>query len=153
MKRNQQSVELVATICNHTYKSGRRCRDAVRDSGSFCSTHTRTHARTASPIVDPLVELAAELGDLTEIHELSEFLAKILKLACQNRISISRATALTFIANWLLNSLRLLKAEDRINAKDEPLEIDWTGIPRPQRESISAPPSHPIRLPHATHPA
>jgi hypothetical protein len=78
----------------------------VKPGGLLCATHA-----------DLLAEIAAELGDLSEISEVSQFLAKIVKLACQDRISISRTTALTFIANSLFNSLRLLNAEDRIAAQ------------------------------------
>jgi hypothetical protein len=43
----------------------------------------------------------------------------------------------------LLNSLRLLKAEDRIDAKENgTLEIDWTNVPRPDREN--SPPVTPV---------
>jgi hypothetical protein len=103
----------------------------------FCATHAKQNALTDPS--DPLAELASEFGDLCEIHEVSQFLSKILKLACQNRISLRRATALTFIANSLLTSFRLLNAEDRIAAKDpENLRIDWTCVPRPDRDRHSS---------------
>jgi hypothetical protein len=99
---------------------------------SFCATHAKQNALTDP--ADPLAELASELGDLSEIHEVSQFPSKILKLACQNRISLSRATALTFVANSLLTSFRLRNAEDRIAVKDpENLRNNWTGVPRPDR--------------------
>jgi hypothetical protein len=99
----------------------------------FCATHAKQNAPTDP--ADALAELASELGDLSEIHEVSQFPSKTLKLACQNRISLSRATALTFIANSLLTSFRLRNAEDRIAVKDpENLRIDWTGVPRYDRD-------------------
>jgi hypothetical protein len=99
----------------------------------LCATHAKQNALTDP--ADPLAELASELGDLSEIHEVSQFLSKILKPACQNRISLSRATALTFIANSLLTSFRLRNAEDRIAVKDlENLRIDRTGVPGPDRD-------------------
>jgi hypothetical protein len=128
-------------------------------SRAICSSTSATQQPFASfppvafsptPPADPLADIATELGDLSEISEVSQFLAKILKLACQNRISISRATALTFIANSLLNSLRLLNAEDRIAAKEPTeLRIDWTGVPRPDRERQNPPPSHPLPVRNA----
>jgi len=111
MERTHQSVELVDSLLLCTYtvpKSRRHCRQSVaKPGGLLCATRAKQLALSAPP-ADPLAEIAAGLGDLSEISEVSQFLAKILKLACQNRISISRATALTFIANSLLNSLRLL---------------------------------------------
>ena len=132
--------------CTHIFsKSGRHCRQSVAKLGVLlCTIHAKQLALSAPPI-DPLAELAAELGDLSEIHEVSEFLAKILTLACQNRISISRATALTFIANSLLNSLRLLKSEERMDAKQpQELVIDWEGVPRPDRETARIRADQPI---------
>jgi hypothetical protein len=94
---------------------------------------------------DPLAELASELGDLSEIHEVSQFPSKILKLACQNRISLSRATALAFIAKSLLTSFRLRDAEDRIAVKDpENLRSNWTGVPAPIADSTHSPVPLPI---------
>jgi hypothetical protein len=105
----------------------------VKPGVLFCATHSKQNAPTDP--ADPLAELASELGDLSEIHEVSQFLSKMLKLTRQNRISLSRATALTFIANSLLTSFRLLNTEDRIAVKDpENLRIDWTGVPRPDRD-------------------
>src|SRR5258708_10352292 len=102
--------------------------------GSYSAPRTPDKTlRPIRPILSP--QLASELGDLFEIHEVSQFLSKMRKLTCQNRISLSRATALTFIANSLLTSFRLLNTEDRIAVKDpENLRIDWTGVPRPDRD-------------------
>jgi hypothetical protein len=97
----------------------------------FCATHAKQNALTDP--ADPLSELASELGDLSEIHEVSQFLSKILKLACQNRISLSRATARTFIANSLLTSFRLRNAEDRIAVKD-PEKSTHSPVPVPISE-------------------
>jgi hypothetical protein len=111
---------------------------------SSAATHAKQLALSAPP-ADSLAEIAAELDDLSEISEVSQFLAKILKLACQNRVSISRATALTFIANSLRNSLRLLNAEDRIAVKEPAeLRIDCTGVPRPERDLARIPAQQPI---------
>ena len=142
MERNQHATQFVDPMptCNHTFKHGRQCRQPVAGPGGFlCSTHLRTHARFAPPPPDPLAALASELGEITEIHQVSQFLSKVLKLACQNLISINRAAALTYIANSLLNSLRLQNSELRIAAKEDPenLVIDWTDVPRPERDRVA----------------
>jgi hypothetical protein len=155
MERTQQHSDSpdCLPICTHVSTNSRRhCRQAVARLGaSFCATHAKQNALTHP--ADPLVELASELGELSEISEVSQFLSKILKLACQNRISLSRATALTFIANSLLNSFRLLNAEDRIAAKEPgTLNLDWTDFPRPERERQNPPPSHPLPVSNAIPP-
>src|SRR5579859_872150 len=150
MERMHHTTQIVdpLPLCNHTYKHGRQCRQPVASPGAYlCSTHLRRHARFAPPIPDPLAELATELGEITEIHQVSQFLAKVLKLACQNLISISRAAALTYIANSLLNSLRLQNSEQRIAAKEDPEElvIDWTDVPRPERDRVALQTSDTLR--------
>jgi hypothetical protein len=132
--------------CTHIFAKGRHCRQAVAKSGDlFCATHAPSHALATPP--DPLAELASELGEITEIHQISQFLAKVLKLACLNLISISRAAALTYIANSLLNSLRLQNSEQRIAAKEDPEElvIDWTDVPRPERDRVALQTSDTLR--------
>ena len=55
-----------------------------------------------------------------------------MKLACQNRITFRRAVSLTYMANSLINAIRLQRAED-LRATKEPgeLQIDWTDVLRP----------------------
>jgi hypothetical protein len=137
MERTHQHSDSPNSLpsCTHIFAKGRHCRQAVAKSGDlFCAVHAPSHALAAPP--DPLAELASELGEITEIHQVSQFLAKVLKLACQNVISIGRAAALTYIANSLLNSLRLQNSEERIAAKEDPekLVVDWTDVPRPERD-------------------
>ena len=133
-------------ICTHVFNKGRHCRQAVPKPGDrYCAAHAHRPTQPA-PLADPLAQLATEMGDASEIADVSRFIAKVLRLACQNRISIRRATALTYIANSLLNSIRLLNAQAHLAATTEPdtLEIDWRGIPRPDREqhrTASTPPA------------
>jgi hypothetical protein len=71
---------------------------------------------------------------LGELRMYDEMLVATQTLIQMNRISLSRATALTFVANSLLTSFRLRNAEDRIAVKDpENLRNNWTGVPRPDR--------------------
>jgi hypothetical protein len=137
MERIHQHSDSLNSLpsCTHIFAKGRHCRQAVAKPGDlFCAVHAPSHVLTAPP-PDPLADLASQLGEISEINQVSQFLAKILKLACQNLISISRAAALTYIANSLLNSLRLQNSEQRIAAKDpENLVIDWTDVPRPAND-------------------
>jgi len=155
MERTHQSVELVDSLplCTHTVpKSGRHCRQSVaKPGGLLCATHAKQLALSAPP-ADPLAEIAAELGDLSEISEVSQFLAKILKLACQNRISISRSHLHRQLASQLSPHTH---AEDRIAAKEPAeLRIDWTGVPRPERDLARIRAQQPISdSPHSLVPA
>jgi hypothetical protein len=137
MEHTQHTTQTVdpRTLCNHIYKRGRQCRQPVGKPGEiFCSTHLRSHALAAPP-PDPLAELASELGEISEIHEVGTFIAKLMKLACQNRITFRRAVSLTYMANSLINAIRLQRAEDVRTAKDpQNFVIDWTDVPRPNRE-------------------
>ena len=123
--------------CNHIYKTGRECRRTVANSGTLvCTTHLRNRA-PAKPPADPLAELASELGEISEIHQVGAFIARLMKLACQSRITFRRAVSLTYMANSLINAIRLQRAEDVRAAKDPgELRIDWTDVPRPERDRI-----------------
>ena len=118
-------------LCCHIYPKGRRCRRQIGRAGElYCYLHLRQ-------LPDPHSELIHELNGSSGANEVRSFISKVIRLACQNRISMSRATALTFMANSLLNAIRLANHEERLAAKAEPeeLKIDWTGIPRPAYES------------------
>lgn len=116
-------------VCNHIYPKGRHCRQAVASFGHlFCATHT-VRQPAAAPFNDPLGELAGQLGSASEIAEVRSFISRVIRLACQNRISVRRATALTYMANSLLNAIRLANYEAHLASRREnnqPLEIDWT---------------------------
>jgi hypothetical protein len=88
---------------------------------------------STGPLAD---ELATQIASASQIEDVGAFIATVIKLACQNRISFSRATALTFMANSLFNAMRLANTEARLYAKDNPeeLTINWEGVPRPDRE-------------------
>ena len=147
MERNQLQSDSPKSLpsCTHIFTKGRHCRQAVANPGDlFCAIHAPSHVLAAPP--DPLAELSIELGEITEIHQVSRFLSRVLKLACQNLISISRAAALTYIANSLLNSLRLQSSELRIAAKEDPekLVIDWTDVPRPEYDRVKLDKQQPL---------
>jgi hypothetical protein len=73
------------------------------------------------------------------------FIARLMKLACQNRITFRRAVSLTYMTNSLINAIRLQRAED-VRAAKEPgeLRIDWTDVPRPERDRVKLANQHPL---------
>jgi hypothetical protein len=128
-------------ICGHTFPKGRHCRQTVSRLGDrYCVVHERLYRPVVlNPPLEPpnsLDELTNELSSSPGANEVRSFISKVIRLACQNRISMPRATALTFMANSLLNAIRLANYEDRLAAKGDPeeLKIDWTGFPRPERD-------------------
>lgn len=152
MERIQQSPAYAPEIldplptCSHIFPKGRHCRHAVANAGDFlCAAHAPAHTISAHP--RPLAELAAEIGSASKISDVGNFIAKVIKLACQNRISFARATGLTYMANSLLNAMRIANYEARLAARDEdsePPTIDWTGIPRPERERVHSASEQPL---------
>ncbi len=69
-----------------------------------------------------------------------------MKLACQSRITFRRAVSLTYMANSLINAIRLQRAEDVRTAKDDAdeLRIDWTGVPCPEHDRVDLPKHQPL---------
>ncbi len=134
--------------CSHIYKNGRLCRQPVARPGEIlCSTHLRSYALAAPP-ADPLADLADELGEISEIHQVGTFIAKLMKLACRGRITFRRAVSLTYMANSLINAIRLQRAEEVRSAKDDPsqFQFDLTGFPRPDRSGQRDLNQQPLRV-------
>jgi hypothetical protein len=70
-----------------------------------------------------------------------------MKLACQGRITFCRAVSLSYMANALINAIRLQRADDVHTAKEAgELRIDWTGVPRPDYEKASLATQQPLRV-------
>ena len=60
-------------------------------------------------------------------EQINDFLAKLLILVVQNRISSRRAAILTYITNQPLHSLVAIKR----GLANQPLELNWDGFPLP----------------------
>src|SRR5258706_16044189 len=54
----------------------------------------------------------------SKVHEVGAFIGELMKLGCQSRITFRRAVLLTYMANSLINTIRLQPAEDARAAKD-----------------------------------
>jgi hypothetical protein len=127
--------------CQHIYPKGRHCRQAVIDPDSaFCAAHApRPRLATLAP--NPASELASKLKEVESAADVTQFLAGLLNLLADNRVSARRAAVLTYIANSMLHSIRATQRED-----DSPgqVMVDWSGIPRPDH---SLPQESPGMLP------
>jgi hypothetical protein len=86
------------------------------------------------PAANPLADLPPELCEFSDISHVTKFLARLLVLLSENRISPRRAAVLSYIANSILSSLRA--AQRQADSEPQELQIDWTGIPRPERDLI-----------------
>jgi len=74
-----------------------------------------------------------QLDDLQSAEQINQFLAKLLILVVQNRISVRRAAVLTYITNQLLHSLVAIKRQ----IDNDPVEYIFDA-PRPERDKPGA---------------
>src|SRR5713101_460507 len=111
--------------CHHFTARGRQCRLRALRSG-LCFRHAALQLQSPQPVdVDLSADFLIQLDDLQSADQINQFLAKLLILVVQNRISARRAAVLTYITNQLLHSLVAIKRE----VDSEPVQIDWTGWP------------------------
>jgi hypothetical protein len=128
--------------CTHLTASGRRCRLRALRSG-LCFRHAALQIQHAQPVdVDLSADFLIQLDDLQSAEQINQFLARLLILVVQNRISARRAAVLTYITNQLLHSLVAIKRE----ADSQPIEWDWTGFPCPDRDKPKPPSAAPVAV-------
>ena len=115
--------------CTHFTASGRRCRLRALRSG-LCFRHAALQIQPAQPVdVDLSADFLIQLDDLQSADQINRFLAKLLILVVQNRVSPRRAAVLTYITNQLLHSLVAIKRE----VDSQPIQWDWD-LPAPKRD-------------------
>jgi len=91
----------------HFYPNGRRSRLSSSTHPNFCSTHAPL------PQNQPAREIASVLtADLTSAVQINDFLARLLLLLAQDKISTRRAAVLAYITNQLLRTLPAIAKED-----------------------------------------
>ena len=143
--------------CQHRYENGTRCRTRLVSSQSrFCPRHS--HWRVAaglplSPVPCDFEDLSADLlGQLSEFKcapDINQFLARLLILVTQGRITPRRASVLAYITNQLLHSHRAINLGKKL--EDEgPVFLDFGDISRPDRSQCDPQPDSQtaIDLPH-----
>ena len=102
-------------LCHFSYADGRRCRMLRhRDHPGLCPFHSREERqRLESERIG--TELAASLtGHYLTASDINHVLGKVFTALAQDRISIKKAKALTYIAQLMLHSLRWAKSETQI---------------------------------------
>src|SRR5216684_3219328 len=120
--------------CTHFTARGRRCRLRALRSG-LCFRHAALQVQPAQPVdVDLSADFLVQLDDLQSADQINQFLAKLLILVVQDRISVRRAAVLTYITNQLLHSLVAIKRE----IDSQPVQYDWSDFPCPERDKPNA---------------
>ena len=98
--------------CQYRYANGKRCRLAgSKPHLGFCSHHFRlsnsvTSQHSCNDSEDLSSELLPELSQCNSAINLNQFLARLLALVTQGRISPRRAAVLSYITNQLIHSRR-----------------------------------------------
>jgi hypothetical protein len=119
--------------CRHRFANGMRCRLPASDANSFCASHAKLSENVREP-ADLAATLTAGLTEFTSASHINDFLARLLLLLAQNRISPRRAAVLAYITNQLLHTLPAIEREaTAADPKNKPPVIIWD-MPRPAHE-------------------
>lgn len=125
--------------CDHRFANGMRCRLLTPDVDSaYCANHARLveNQRASS---DTAASLTADLKEFRSAIPINDFLARLLLLLSEDKISSRRAAVLAYITNQLLRTLPAIDRE--LNPKpdkDEPVQIIFD-MPGPDRDKIPSP--------------
>jgi len=133
--------------CTHLFPNGRRCRlNATSANPIFCPAHAPLPANQHDA-VEIASTLTANLDDFTSAAQINDFLARLLLLLAQDKISTRRAAVLAYITNQLLRTLPAIAKEE--NAEPTAIIFD---MPGPDRDAPD--PHHPPRsdVPGASRP-
>jgi thiamine pyrophosphate-dependent acetolactate synthase large subunit-like protein len=119
------SVNTSASRCQFRFANRKRCRLSTRNYDSFCPSHAKAHQ-----IESTATELTANLNKLKSVEELHDFLARLLLLLAQNKISPRRAAVLAYITNQLLRTIHEMQAQADAARKNDSARI-VIDMPRP----------------------
>jgi hypothetical protein len=125
--------------CNYRYANGMRCRLLGFGSQPFCPKHTHSAVPPPPNSAEIASTLTANLDDFTSAAQINDFLARLLLLLAQDKISTRRAAVLAYITNQLLRTLPAIAKEE--NAEPTTFIFD---APRPER-ALPAPDQNPPR--------
>ena len=129
--------------CAHRFSNSKRCRLYVTTlDSSYCSIHAQLpQNQQDSP--ETSVVLTADPKEFRSAIPINEFLARLLLLLAENKISARRAAVLAYITNQLLRTLPAIDHElNPKPGKDEPVQIIFD-MPGPNRDSNNYPQPEP----------
>ena len=118
-------VNTTKSRCQFRFSNRKRCRMSTRNYANFCPPHAKAHQ-----IETTATELTANLGKFQSVAELHDFLARLLLLLAQNKISPRRAAVLAYITNQLLRTINDMQSQADATLKKEPARI-VIDMPRP----------------------
>jgi hypothetical protein len=125
--------------CTYRFANGRRCRlSASNVDSAFCPSHARLPENQREP-ADTFVSLTADLKEFRSAIPINDFLARLLLLLAENKISPRRAAVLAYITNQLLRTLPAIDRE--LHPKEDPNEPAQIifDAPRPDRSEQPEP--------------
>jgi len=97
--------------CAHRFPNGKRCRLFVTAlDANYCSIHLNLPQNPQEP-PETALTLTADLKEFRSAIPINEFLARLLLLLAENKISPRRAAALAYITNQLLRTLPAIDHE------------------------------------------
>jgi len=120
--------------CTHRFANGMRCRLLTLDAdASYCTNRARL-VENQLESADTAASLTADLKEFRSAIPINAFLARLLLLLAENKISPRRAAVLAYITNQLLRTLPAIDCE--LNPKEDPnapAQIIF-GMPGPERD-------------------
>jgi hypothetical protein len=132
-KKTKSRITTKISRCLHRFPNGKRCRLALSDqSSSYC----HRHAHLAEPDelqLDFSRELAPDIKKFTTAVNINKFLATLLQLLAQDRITPRRGAVLAYTCNLLLRTLPAIEHELYPDPKHDNTPFIWD-IPGPDRE-------------------
>src|ERR1700732_2037400 len=85
--------------CTHRFANGKRCRlSGSNVDSAFCPSHASLPENQREP-ANTAASLAADLKDSRSATPINDFLARLLLLLAENKISPRRAAVLAYITN------------------------------------------------------
>jgi hypothetical protein len=124
------------TRCLHRHPSNRRCRLAISDKSSyFCDRHAHLPPPTEESQKDFSEELAPDIKKFTTAKNINKFLATLLQLLAQDRITPRRGAVLAYTCNLLLRTLPAIEHELHPDTSNQPIIWD---MPKPDYEYVLA---------------
>ena len=118
--------------CNHRFANAMRCRLLTPDADSlYCASHAKL-PENQPECSDTAARLTADLKEFRSAISINDFLARLLLLLAEEKISPRRAAVLAYITNQLLRTLPAIAKEE--NAEPE-IIFD---MPGPDHDKIPA---------------
>jgi hypothetical protein len=127
--------------CNYRFPNGMRCRLIGFGTQPFCPKHTQVAAPPQPDPAEIASTLTVNLDDFTSAAQINDFLARLLLLLAQDKISTRRAAVLAYITNQLLRTLPAIAKEE--NAEPTKIIFDMPGPERDRPTADQAPPPEP----------